>query len=534
MHYLFVLLALEALLVVHELGHLIAARLLGVPVPRFTLGFGPPVLSFGVGGTRFIVGAVPLGAAAHLQGMNPHRADAAEETAFDRRRPWRRLLIILAGPLANYVVAVGILLGLYLSGTHVVVPLTVGTVLPGSEAARAQLLPGDRIVHVDGKALSSWSEFVERMAQGTGRALTLGVDRHGEAREVTVRPRSDERGQGRIGVSQQYVYRTHAPGEALRQAFVHTGNVAAEGLATMTELLQGHDAGPGGPGALMRQESTDVATSDVDALLRALVAASVALALLTLIPVPGLDGGRVLLLLIEAVSGRRLPTRVETLAQTLGFLALASAIVLMAGAEIRRALPSVRLSMFATATNDGGATASVDAGMGATGVAALRGDGDGGVTSADGGTLAASTARADAGSTDAGALAASTLRSDGGFSSDAGSLAMTAAQRDAGSSEPPTLATSAPLTDAGNASPSTLITATHSTDAGGAGTPSLAAIAAHVDAGSSSTTLMHTDSAATAARADAGSANAVARIASESRPDAGSPSTQHLAQPAPP
>jgi regulator of sigma E protease len=340
MHYALVLLALGALLALHELGHLVAARLLGVKVPRFVFGFGPPLVSFRLWGTQYVFAAVPLGATAHVQGMNPHRGDAEDAASFRALGPLRRVLIVLAGPLANAVLALGILFALYTSGTHVVVPMTVGTVQPGSEAARAQLLPGDRIVSVAGQPLKSWSEFVEKVAESPGRPLELAVDRHGEQRTVQVRPRPDERGAGRIGVSQQYVYRTHEAGEALRHSFTHMGNVAGEGLSMLVRLVKG----PGytdaaGPGALMRQESSDAAASGWDSMLRALVAASVALTLLTMLPVPGLDGGRVLLLLVEAASGRKLPARVETVAQTVGFLGIAAAIVAMAGAEIRRALP---------------------------------------------------------------------------------------------------------------------------------------------------------------------------------------------------
>lgn len=340
MHYALVLLALGALLALHELGHLVAARLLGVRVPRFVFGFGPPLVSFRLWGTQYVLAAVPLGATAHMQGMNPHRADASEAGGFRVLGPLRRTLVILAGPLANYLLALGLLFALYTSGTHVVVPLTVGTVQPGSEAARAQLLPGDHIVSVSGQPLRSWSEFVEKVAESPGRPLELGVERQGEQRTVQVRPRPDERGAGRIGVSQQYVYRAHGASEALGHALAHTGSVATEVLSTLVRLARGPErAGAVGPGALMRQESSDAAASGVDSLLRALVAASVALALLTMLPVPGLDGGRVVLLMVEAASGRRLPARVETVAQTVGFLGIAAVIVAMAGGEIRRALP---------------------------------------------------------------------------------------------------------------------------------------------------------------------------------------------------
>ncbi|WP_237081146.1 site-2 protease family protein [Myxococcus xanthus] len=355
MHYALVLLALGGLLTLHELGHLVAARLLGVRVPRFVFGFGPPLVSFRLWGTQYVVAAVPLGATAHLHGMNPHRADADEAAGFAARGPLLRILIILAGPLANYALALGVLFALYTSGTHVVVPLTVGTVQPGSEAARAQLLPGDRIVMVAGQPLRSWSEFVEKVGAAPGVPLELGVERGGDARSVMVRPRPDERGTGRIGVSQQYVYKAHGAGEALSHSFTHTVKVAAEGVAMLKRMMQHglESADAASPGALVRQESADAMSSGTDALLRTLVAASVVLALLTLLPVPGLDGGRVVLLLVEAASGRRIPPRVETVAQTVGFLGIAVAVVLMATAEIRRALPA-RFGMEESPAQDAG------------------------------------------------------------------------------------------------------------------------------------------------------------------------------------
>ena len=171
MYVLLALLALGLLLAVHELGHLLAARLLGVSVPRFSLGFGPPLLSFRLFGTECVIAAIPLGASATLHGMNPHvpGLEPTDPRSYSAQRPWRRVAITLAGSVANYLFALGVLFALYISGTHVVVPLTVGTVTPGSEAARAQLLPGDRIVNVDGLPVKTWSE---------GRVTLLGDAAH--------------------------------------------------------------------------------------------------------------------------------------------------------------------------------------------------------------------------------------------------------------------------------------------------------------------------------------------------------------------
>ncbi|MDC0714948.1 M50 family metallopeptidase [Stigmatella sp. ncwal1] len=342
MYALLALLAFGLLLAVHEMGHLVAARLLGLRVPRFSLGFGPPLLSFQLFGTEYVIAAIPLGASATVHGMNPHAMGLeADAKSYSAQRPWRRVLVTLAGSLANYLLALGILFALYTSGTHVVVPLTVGTVVPGSEAARAQLLPGDRILSVDGQPTKSWSDFVAIIARSPGQERTLVVAREEDTRVVQVHPRADERGVGRIGVSQQYVFREHGSREALAQALLHTRRVAIEGVNLLLRMVRGPDPleEPTSSVTVMRQ-SSDAASSGWDSFLRVLVTLSVALAWVHLLPVPGLDGGRLVFLAIESIRGKPVSPRVETLTHTLGFLAITGAILAVAVAEVRRALPS--------------------------------------------------------------------------------------------------------------------------------------------------------------------------------------------------
>ena len=340
MRYLYALLALGLLLAVHELGHLLMARLLGLRVDRFSLGFGPPLLAFRAGRTRVTVGAIPLGGSAHIHGMNPHveRLDPADPASFLAQSRLRRALVHLAGPLSNYLVALAVLAGLYAAGTHVPVPMAIGTVVPGSVAARAQLVPGDVLRELDGAPLTRWSQLVEAVAERPGQPLRLTVEREGQRREVVLTPRAGEQGEGRIGVTQQYVHRSHGLFESLGLAVVHTWNIASEGLGLVAELAQGE---PGrqlaGPTVLVRQVS-EATTSGLDTFLRLLVSISVALCLFYLLPVPSLDGGQVLLLALERLTGRELGSRTRTLLQTLGFLLLVGAVLWVAAHEVRRGL----------------------------------------------------------------------------------------------------------------------------------------------------------------------------------------------------
>ena len=356
MHYLPLLLALGLLVALHELGHLVVARWMGVRVERYTLGFGPAVFTWRLGHTDYVLGAVPLGGSVRLRGMNPHEpgVEPGDPTSFSSKSPGRRMMVLLAGPLANLTFALGVLFALYSTGTHVVVPLTVGTITPGSEAARAQLLPGDRILSVDGEPLENWSTFVERIAQSPGRERALVIERQGEQRDVTVKPRPDERGAGRIGVSQQYVYRVYGPGQALLQALAHTANLVAEGARMLERLSLGHQGIVRTNPLGKVKQTSGAANSGLGAFLRVLVSLSVALAFFHLLPLPSLDGGRLLFVFLEAMSRRKVPARLETLLHATGFLALLGVVFLVTLVDLRQHLGGGELSGEGDAGESGG------------------------------------------------------------------------------------------------------------------------------------------------------------------------------------
>ncbi len=338
MRYLYAILALGVLIAVHELGHLICARLLGIRVDRFTFGFGPTVLAFKRRGIAWVLGAVPLGGSVVVHGMNPHaKGDLrTDRRSFASRPAWQRILVLASGSILNGLLALGVLVALFVSGTHVAVGTVIGTVEPGSEAARAQLRPGDTVVAVNGAPLEQWSDLVVATAENARQQVRLTVRRAGEALDVEVTPRPDERGVGRLGVSQQYVFRQHSYGEALRLAFAYTHRLVSEGTRLLWRFVRGQPgvdlASPVG----VVKHASDTASLGWDAFLRVLVSLSVALALFHLVPIPALDGGRILFTAFEGLTGRRVNPHVETLLHTLGFLMLLAAVVLVATRDARQ------------------------------------------------------------------------------------------------------------------------------------------------------------------------------------------------------
>jgi regulator of sigma E protease len=334
--YVYAILALGLLIAFHELGHLVLARLFGIRVDKFSVGFGPPMISFKRRTTEWVIGAFPLGGYVIVHGMNPHAEGdlRADRASFASRSAWVRALVLAAGSLFNLLLAVAVLVGLFVHGTHVPVSRTVGSVQPGSEAARVQLRPGDQVVAVDGEPIGRWSELVGLVARSPGQPLELTLVRAEGPEQLTVVPR-DEGGVGRLGVTQQYVFRQHSLQVAVGLAIDHVARLVNEGGRLLVRLLRGErGVDLESPIGLVKHAS-DAAALGWDAFFRVLVAISVALALFNLLPLPALDGGRILFVLIEGVSGRRLNPKLETLLHTAGFLLLVVLVLFVAARDLR-------------------------------------------------------------------------------------------------------------------------------------------------------------------------------------------------------
>jgi regulator of sigma E protease len=194
--------ALGVLIFIHELGHFLVAKAVGVGVERFSLGFGPRLWSFRRGETEYCVSIVPLGGYVKMHGEEAHGEDAihpgVEPPAAGRDNPAKsfalkplgaRSLIVFAGPAMNFVLAAVIFTTIFVAVGIPVFPTTVGRVVPDSPAAQAGLQTGDEVLAVDGRPIRHWGELDETVAHSDGRPLTLAVARGAERRSVTVTPR---------------------------------------------------------------------------------------------------------------------------------------------------------------------------------------------------------------------------------------------------------------------------------------------------------------------------------------------------------
>ncbi len=184
------ILLIGPLIFIHELGHLLAAKLVDVKVGRFSIGFGPVLLRLRLGETEYCLAPIPLGGYVTLLGQNPYEEipEQEKDRALTNKPLWARYLVLAAGPLAN--LALPLLVYFFFFLTHAVQPPPViGTVLDGSAAAMAGLEPGDRVIEIDGNHVRSWKELQGKVAESPDVELRFEIEHDGERVERFVTPR---------------------------------------------------------------------------------------------------------------------------------------------------------------------------------------------------------------------------------------------------------------------------------------------------------------------------------------------------------
>jgi regulator of sigma E protease len=185
---------LGVLILAHELGHFLVAKLFGVKVLRFSLGFGPRLFGFTAGATEYRLSLFPLGGYLRMLGEDPSEPVPEQELerALYARPLWQRYAIVVAGPLFNLLLPVGIYFVHYVGHETLLSP-TIGTVVAGLPADKAGLLPGDRVETVDGKAVRYWEELEEIIADSPGKTMRFGIRRGSAAEERDVTAATDVR-----------------------------------------------------------------------------------------------------------------------------------------------------------------------------------------------------------------------------------------------------------------------------------------------------------------------------------------------------
>jgi regulator of sigma E protease len=183
---------LGVLIFVHELGHFMMARRIGVRVLTFSLGFGPKMLSFRRGDTEYCVSLIPLGGYVKMAGENPEDSRTGASDEFLSKTKWQRFQVLIMGPLMNLALAIVVMALVLYQGAEVPAfeqqPAVVGSLTPGSVAEQAGILPGDRMVAIDGVPVETWEAFSTQLLPKGGRRVRLTIERAGARLERELVP----------------------------------------------------------------------------------------------------------------------------------------------------------------------------------------------------------------------------------------------------------------------------------------------------------------------------------------------------------
>jgi len=300
----------------HEFGHFIVAKLSGVSVLEFAMGFGPKIIGFQKGETKYSLRIVPLGGFCRMKGEDPEEAN--EPGSFLNASPINRIGILAAGSLMNFTLAVILLSLLYgMIGVPSDIPNEVGQVIEGGQADEAGFEPGDRVQKVNETEISSWEQLVRVINENPGEQLDMTVTRNGETMSISVVPEEEpETGRGIIGVTNlTSASLPTAISEGVGQTWWFTRMIFVGLYQMVTGQVEPDVAGPVGIVHMIGE----VAETGIVNLFPFAAFLSINLGILNLLPIPALDGSRIIFSFIELIRGRPIDPTKENFVHFMGF-----------------------------------------------------------------------------------------------------------------------------------------------------------------------------------------------------------------------
>ena len=324
---LYALLVLGLLILVHEFGHFIFAKLFGVGVKTFSLGFGPKILSKKIGETEYALSVLPLGGYVAMVGEDDE-AECDPEKSFRSKHVFKRILIVLAGPLFNLLLGFVFFAAVFMFYGTPVLTNHIGATTKNNPAERAGIVAGDRVVAINGAVVNSWDDITKIMSQYKGDGpITVVVERGDALLLMKMKPELvDDKNIFGEPVKRYVLGITPAPPvlekgleKGVIQSAKTTANVTALTALGIWKLIGGKISSDnvGGP-ILITQMAGEAASMGFEALLMFTGLISISLFVMNVLPIPALDGGHIWLFCLEWIRGRPLSKRTQERIQSVG------------------------------------------------------------------------------------------------------------------------------------------------------------------------------------------------------------------------
>ena len=344
-YFLVTVLAISFLIFFHELGHFLVARMLGVKVNTFSIGFGEKIYTKNVGGTDYCLSAIPLGGYVQLKGQDDTdpKAKNYDADSYNVLSPVKRIYILFAGPFFNFILAFFIYILLGFIGVEKRAPI-VGYIVEGSAAASAGIAINDKILEINGVKITEWDEISKNVKL---EPSTILIDRNGSSLTInltpkigeTINPFNEKVQQPLIGIKSngEVIKIYHTGLESLKFAFGETIEASKLIFKSIAKLLNG-DIPPKEVGGILQiaDVTSKAAKISLSVLLTIVALISVNLGVLNLFPIPALDGGHILFNIYELIFRREINERVLVTLTYCGWALLLGIMVLATFNDIMR------------------------------------------------------------------------------------------------------------------------------------------------------------------------------------------------------
>jgi len=338
-----------SMVMIHELGHYMVAKWIGVKVIEFSFGFGPKIVGYQAKETFYALRLIPLGGFVKLHGMDPEVdvlgkaviAPSYDARSFMNKPIWQRMAVIAAGPIMNFVLAIILFVGVF---AYLGIPTAgttnmIGSLVSGKPAEVSGLQPGDKILTVNNESTPDWTRLTDVIHSKPDQILNLTVER-AKGKQQLIIPLKTEKdaqtGYGMIGIMPEVIY-THASIlQSTRFGLERTLDFTKFIMVTLVEMITGKiPVDVGGP-VMIAQVIGEGARQGLADLLSLTGVLSIQLGMINLFPIPALDGSRLVFLLIEGVRGKPLNPEKENMIHLVGFVLLMALMIAVTYKDVLR------------------------------------------------------------------------------------------------------------------------------------------------------------------------------------------------------